>query len=40
MSIESARAFCMRMMSDDEFRETLGKAENAAVIRDLIQKAN
>ena len=40
MSIESARAFCMRMMSDDEFRETLGKAENADVIRDLIKKDN
>ena len=38
MSIESARAFCMRMMSDDEFRDSLGKAESAETIRDIIKK--
>ena len=38
MSIESARAFCMRMMSDDEFRENMGKAGSADQIREIIQK--
>ena len=36
MSIESARAFCMKMMSDDEFRDSLGQADSAAGIRDII----
>ena len=40
MSIESARAFCMRMMSDDEFRENMGKAESADQIREIIKKDN
>ena len=30
----------MRMMSDDEFREALGKAENADQIREIIKKDN
>lgn len=36
MSIESARAFCMKLMSDDEFRDSLGQAESAAGIREII----
>lgn len=39
MSIESARAFCMKMMSDDEFRDSLGAAESAAAIRDIMTAA-
>lgn len=40
MSVESARAFCMRMMSDDEFRESLGKAGSAEGITALLKKEN
>ena len=36
MSIESARAFCMKMMSDDEFRDSLGRAESADAIKKII----
>ena len=39
MSIETARAFCMKMMSDDEFRDSLGQAESADGIRELIANA-
>lgn len=39
MSIETARAFCMKMMSDDEFRDSLGQAESAAGIREIITNA-
>ncbi len=38
MSVESARAFCMRLMSDDEFRDGLGKVTSAEAIRELINK--
>lgn len=37
MSIESAKAFCVRMMSDDEFREKIGSAATAQVIQDLVK---
>ena len=36
MSIETARAFCMKLMSDDEFRDSLGQAESADGIRKII----
>ncbi|MBR2426317.1 MAG: Nif11-like leader peptide family natural product precursor [Lentisphaeria bacterium] len=36
MSIESAKAFCVRMMSDDEFRGKIGAAETANVITELV----
>ncbi|MBQ9770784.1 MAG: Nif11-like leader peptide family RiPP precursor [Lentisphaeria bacterium] len=39
MSVESARAFCMKMMSDDEFRDSLGQVESADGIRDIIANA-
>ncbi|MBR2440313.1 MAG: Nif11-like leader peptide family RiPP precursor [Lentisphaeria bacterium] len=39
MSIETARAFCMKMMSDDEFRDSLGQAESADGIRQIISDA-
>jgi len=38
MSVESARAFCMRMMSDDEFRGSLGKAGSAEAISEIMKK--
>jgi predicted ribosomally synthesized peptide with nif11-like leader len=37
MSIESAKAFCVRMMSDDEFRGKIGSAATADVIQDLVK---
>lgn len=36
MSVESARAFCVRMMSDDEFRTSLGVAPTAAAINGIL----
>ena len=39
MSVESARAFCMKMMSDDEFRDSLGQAASADGIRGIIADA-
>ena len=39
MSIESARAFCMKMMSDDEFRDSLGQAESAEAINGIMADA-
>ena len=39
MSIESARAFCMKMMSDDEFRDFLGQADSAEAIKEIISAA-
>ncbi len=38
MSIESARAFCMRMMSDDEFRDSLTKVQSAADITAIVSR--
>ncbi len=40
MSAESARAFCMRLMADDEFRDSLGKAESAGAIADIMKQEN
>ncbi len=40
MSAESARAFCMRLMADDEFREGLGKVESAEAISDIMKQEN
>lgn len=39
MSIESARAFCMKMMSDDEFRDSLGQADSADTIKNIMADA-
>ena len=36
MSVESARSFCVRMMSDDEFRDNLGNAGDAACIEKTV----
>lgn len=36
MSVESAKAFCVRMMSDDEFRGQIGSAATADVITNLV----
>ena len=35
MSIELAKAFCVRLMSDDEFRDAVGRAASAKEIADL-----
>ena len=37
MSVESAKAFCARMMSDDSFREAIGSASSAEEIRKLVE---
>ena len=37
MSIESAKAFCVRMMSDDEFRNGIGSAPTAEAIQALVK---
>ncbi len=36
MSIELAKAFCARLMSDDEFREAIGAADNLEEIKKLV----
>ena len=36
MSAESARAFCVRMMSDEDFRAALGKVKSTAEIDKLV----
>lgn len=38
MSVESARAFCVRMMSDEDFRMSLGAASNASEIDAALKK--
>ena len=38
MSVESARAFCMRLMADEEFQASLGKAESVDAIKEIINK--
>ena len=38
MSIESAKAFCARMMSDDAFRDSLGSASSAECIAEILKK--
>lgn len=38
MSIESAKAFCARMMSDDSFRDSLGSAASAECIAEILKK--
>lgn len=40
MSVESARAFCMRLMADEEFQASLGKAESVDAIKKIIKKDN
>jgi len=37
MSAESARAFCVRMMSDDEFRALVGSFDNSAAIASAVK---
>ena len=37
MSQESAKAFCVRMMSDDEFRNRIGSAATAQAITDIVK---
>ena len=36
MSVELAKAFCVRLMSDDEFRDAIGRATSAKEIADLV----
>ena len=40
MSVESAPAFCMRLMADDEFRDSLGKAASPEAIAEIMKKEN
>ena len=40
MSVESARAFCKRLMADEEFQASLGKAESVDAIKEIIKKDN
>ena len=40
MSVESAREFCMRLMADDEFRDSLGKAASPEAIAEIMKKEN
>ena len=37
MSVELAKAFCVRLMSDDEFRDAIGRAASAKEIADLVR---
>ena len=37
MSQESAKAFCVRMMSDDSFRDRIGSAATAQAITDIVK---
>lgn len=36
MSAESARAFCVRMMSDEDFRASLGKVKSTGEIDKIV----
>ncbi len=38
MSIESAKAFCVRMMSDDSFRDSLGSVTSADAITEIVNR--
>ncbi len=38
MSVESAKAFCVRMMSDEDFRNVLGSATCACTIAETVKK--
>lgn len=38
MSIESAKAFCVRMMSDEDFRNAIGAATDKAAISEAVGK--
>ncbi len=40
MSVESAKAFCARMMSDDSFRDSLGAAASADEIAKILKEEN
>ena len=40
MSLELAKAFCVRLMSDDEFRDAIGRAASAKEIADLVAANN
>ena len=40
MSIELAKAYCVRLMSDDEFRDAIGRATSAKEIADLVATNN
>ena len=36
MSVELAKAFCVRLMSDDEFRDAVGRASSAKESADVV----
>ncbi len=38
MSVESAKAFCVRMMSDEDFRNVIGSAGTADEIAAIVKK--
>jgi len=38
MSVENAKAFCARMMSDEDYRNAVGEAASADAIKDLLKK--
>ena len=40
MSVELAKAFCVRLMSDDEFRDKIGSASSAQEIADIVAANN
>ena len=40
MSVELAKAFCVRLMSDDDFRDAVGRASTAKEIADLVAANN
>ena len=40
MSVESAKAFCVCMMSDEDFRNAIGSAASAEAISDLMKAEN
>lgn len=40
MSVESAKAFCVCMMSDEDFRSAIGNAASAEAISDLMKAEN
>ena len=40
MSVESAKAFCVCMMSDEDFRNAIGSAASVEAISDLMKAEN
>ncbi len=40
MSVESAKAFCVCMMSDEDFRNAIGSAASVDAISDLMKAEN